>query len=244
MSRVGRDNEVQREAWVRRQLAQLPAGGRLLDAGAGQQRYREHCGHLRYVSQDFAEYRPEESAAGLHMARWDYGRLDIVSDITAIPAADASFDAILCTEVFEHLPDPLAAIREFARLLCPGGQLLLTAPFLSLTHFAPHHYASGFNRYFYETHLVRHGFRVDEICANGNYFELLGQELRRLPGLAERYSGVRLAWYERGVLRLALGLLARLSRRDTGSAETACYGWHVRATRLDGCAAERIGRCA
>ena len=164
MSGVGTDNDAQREAWVQRQLGQLPVGWRLLDAGAGEQRYRQHCGHLSYVSQDFAEYQPEQNTAGLHMARWDYGRLDIVSDITAIPEADASFDAILCSEVFEHLPDPLAAVREFARLLRPGGQLLLTAPFLSLTHFAPHHYATGFNRFFYERHLVRYGFCVDEIC--------------------------------------------------------------------------------
>ena len=51
MSSVGRDNDAQREAWVQRQLARLPVGWRLLDAGAGEQRYRQDCGHLSYVSQ-------------------------------------------------------------------------------------------------------------------------------------------------------------------------------------------------
>jgi 2-polyprenyl-3-methyl-5-hydroxy-6-metoxy-1,4-benzoquinol methylase len=43
----------------------------------------------------------------------------------------------MCVEVFEHLPEPIKAVEEFARLFKPGGYLILTAPFCSLTHFAP-----------------------------------------------------------------------------------------------------------
>jgi len=64
--------------------------------------------------------------------------VDVISDITSIPLPDASFDACLCTEVLEHLPHPIEALRELARLLRPGGRLILTAPFCSLTHFSPH----------------------------------------------------------------------------------------------------------
>ena len=53
---VGRANESTRHAWVVRQLKRLPAGSRLLDAGAGEQRFRPFCAHLKYVAHYFAQY--------------------------------------------------------------------------------------------------------------------------------------------------------------------------------------------
>jgi 2-polyprenyl-3-methyl-5-hydroxy-6-metoxy-1,4-benzoquinol methylase len=53
----------------------------------------------------------------------------IQSDLNApLPRPDASFDAIISTEVIEHLENPRAVFRELSRLLRPGGQLLLTTP--------------------------------------------------------------------------------------------------------------------
>ena len=90
----------------------------------------------------------------LQTKTWDNSKLDIVSDIIQIPLPDNSVDAIMCTEVLEHLPNPILAIKEFSRLIKPAGYLILTAPFASLVHFAPYHFASGFSRYFYEKHLA------------------------------------------------------------------------------------------
>jgi ubiquinone/menaquinone biosynthesis C-methylase UbiE len=165
---VGTLNEERRNQWIADTLASLPAGWRLLDAGAGEQQYRRFCSHLQYVSQDFAKYQPRADDIGLHGDEWHYGTLDIVSDITSIPEPDASFEAVLCSEVIEHLPNPVEAIREFARLLRSGGQLIITAPFASLTHQAPYHFSTGFNRYFYEKHLDEYGFEITEIAPNGS----------------------------------------------------------------------------
>jgi ubiquinone/menaquinone biosynthesis C-methylase UbiE len=228
---VGRRNQSAREDWLESSLARFEAGSRILDAGAGTQQYRRFCEHLDYVSQDFAAYDGRGDGEGLQTGEFDYGDLSIVSDIVDIPEPSASFDAIMCVEVLEHLPDPADAIREFSRLLKPGGELVLTAPFDSISHFAPHHYCSGFNHYWYETHLPSNGFRIAEITPNGNYFEYLAQEVYRIPSVSRRYSHTRLNLFELGWLyALELGL-SRLSKRDSGSAELLCFGYHVRAIR-------------
>jgi len=228
---VGTTNESTRVAWLKNTLAAVPAGSRILDAGAGECQYSRFCDHLTYVSQDFAQYDGRGDEGALQMGDWCQDGLDIVGDITEIPEPDASFDAIMCVEVLEHLPDPLAAIREFTRLLRPGGSLILTAPFCSLTHFSPFHFASGFNRYFYEHHLPIQGFKIVEIEANGNYFEYLAQELRRLLSVGERYSGSGPTRIERYALRSVIGMLARFSDRDQESKELLCFGYHVLATK-------------
>jgi ubiquinone/menaquinone biosynthesis C-methylase UbiE len=137
---VGTGNIVTQRKWIEEKLISLPAGMRILDAGAGEQQYKKYCSHLNYVSQDFAQYNGIGDSIGLQVGKWSNVNLDIISDISHIPEPDASFDIILCTEVFEHLPNPIAAIQEFSRLLKKDGQLIITAPFCSLTHFSPYHF--------------------------------------------------------------------------------------------------------
>ena len=230
-SQAGSDNDAFRDRWLAKTLAEIPAETRLLDAGAGEQRFRKYCTHLRYVSQDVAQYDGAGDAKGLQTGEWKFGDLDLVCDIAAIPEPDGSFGAILCTEVLEHIADPLRALDEFARLIEPGGQLIVTAPFCSLTHFAPYHFSTGLSRYYYEQHLPARGFEIVEMTPNGNYFEFLAQELQRLPSIAERYAAGGLTNGERLVLNHLLGLLGRCSAEDRGSSELLCFGWCVRAKK-------------
>jgi len=180
-------NEANRQQWLALTLSTLPPGARLLDAGAGELKNRAHCAHLDYVSQALGEYTGGGDE-GLSSNLWDATKVDILSDITSIPEPDASFDAILCSEVLEHVPEPTHALDEFTRLLKPGGILILTAPFASNVHMAPCHFCSGFSKYWYEHHLSARGLEIRELTANGDWYALLRQEITRLGGM-ERSKG-------------------------------------------------------
>ncbi len=224
-------NEINRQAWLKQTLNDLPNGARLLDAGAGELKNRQYCSHLDYVSQDFCQYQGEAGNApeeGLQTKSWDTTRIDLVSDITAIPAPDASFDVILCSEVLEHVPEPTHALDEFARLLKPGGVMILTAPFASNVHMAPYHYCSGFSKYWYEYHLAQRGFHIETMTANGDWYALLLQEITRLGGL-ERQRG-NWTWpfaYAYGLL----GLLYFKLRDNRQATDLACFGWQCVAVK-------------
>lgn len=208
----------------------MPAGLRILDAGAGELRNKPLCRHLVYVSQDFCQYEGRGDGTGLQTGSWMTDKVDIVSDISAIPEPEASFDVILCSEVFEHLPDALPALDEFSRLLKPGGKLILTAPFASLVHFAPYHFATGYGRYWYEHHLPARGLRIESLEPNGDWFSFLRQELLRLPSVARTYgdwcwpfaylfTGLAMAYF-----------LIRPKRRVAD--DLACLGWHCIAVKV------------
>jgi ubiquinone/menaquinone biosynthesis C-methylase UbiE len=228
---TGTRNEIPRWQWTIDRLKELPEGTRLLDAGAGERRFKPYCTHLRYVAQDFAQYDGQGNQAGLQTGTWDQTGLDIVCDITAIPEPDGAFGAVLCTEVLEHVPDPVLALKELARLTAPGGIMILTAPFCSITHFAPYHFSTGFSRYFYEHHLASLGLDILQICPNGDYFEYLAQELLRAPHVAEAYGAPGLEDDEAIAAKAVLNALARYSRVATSSAELLCYGYHVVAKK-------------
>lgn len=231
MITIGTRNLSNREMWLEKTLKQIPAGSRILDAGAGELEYKKYCSHLEYVSQDFCQYEGKGDEKGLQTEKWNTAQIDIVSDIVVIPEKDKSFDAIMCIEVFEHIPEPVKAIKEFSRLLKKGGFLILTAPFCSLTHFAPFHFYSGYNRYFYEHHLKEAGFEIMEIIPNGNYFSYLAQEIRRIPYCAERYALKKVSLFTRLIIKIILFILERIEKNDKNSSEFLCFGYHVFARK-------------
>ncbi len=230
MMPVGTSNDSARETWIINTLKKIPEGLRILDAGAGELRYKKHCSHLQYVAQDFGQY-DGSGDVGLQTGSWDQTKLDIECDIIAVPEPDGSFDAIMCIEVFEHIPDPLAALKEFKRLLKPGGYLIITAPFASITHFAPYFFYTGFSKYFYETHLEKNGFTINDMVFSGNYFEFMAQELRRVNVVAKKYTGARQGIIGKIGVQLLLWSLSKLSAKGQASSELLYHDCHVYARK-------------
>lgn len=56
------------------------------------------------------------------------GRVAIQADLTALPFAAGTFDAIICTHVLEHIPDDQAAIAEMRRVLAADGAAFVMVP--------------------------------------------------------------------------------------------------------------------
>jgi ubiquinone/menaquinone biosynthesis C-methylase UbiE len=231
MITFGRNNQQSRLKWIGTQLAQIPCGQTVLDAGAGEQKNKIFCSHLNYVSQDFCEYKGQGNNSGLQTGLWDTSKIDIISDITAIPVPDEVYDVIILTEVLEHLPRPIEALKELFRVLKRGGRIIITAPFCSLTHFAPYHYSTGFSKYWYEYHLPEIGFNQVAISANSGWIDYVAQEIWRIPFIGRRYSIGFLGWLALLAALPVLGLLRLMKIFDRGSDELLTFGFHVMAKK-------------
>lgn len=132
--------------------------GRVLDVGAGQAPWRELLSQAEYVGLDV------ESADSFGMRR----QPDVVYyDGCAMPFDSASFDHVMCSEVLEHVPDSAAFMTEVARVLRPGGSLILTVPWSARLHHVPNDYVR-FTRYGLERLLRAAGFSQMHVQERGN----------------------------------------------------------------------------
>ena len=110
-----------RRAMLRRLVAPV-AVGRALDVGCGSGGNTEV---LRDLGWDVTGLEYSPTAAELARSRG----LDIVQgDATSLPFADASYDLVMSTDMWEHVQDDVAVARESARVLRPGGRLLVAVP--------------------------------------------------------------------------------------------------------------------
>jgi SAM-dependent methyltransferase len=229
------------DQWVSQQASQVLPGSRVLDVGAGSCRYRSLFAHCEYKTQDFKQHVGSTVGPLADRGIWKYGDIDYVSDAANIPVPDGAFDVILCTEVLEHVPEPIQVVRELGRILKSGGKLILSAPLTSGLHQEPFHFYGGYTPYWYQRFLGEAGFEHIEVTANGGFFKHYGQESQRFSALLDprRVHGlaryfllpfwlITLPWF-RLVLPLACHWLDRL---DTHRGFTV--GYHVTAYKLQG----------
>lgn len=102
---------------------------------------------------------------------------DVVGDIARMPFENNSYGTIVCSEVFEHLQDPKAAVSEIHRVLKPGGLLLLTTRFLFPIHDAP----SDFWRYTpFSLRLLFKEWEILEIIPESDTFSTLAVLIQRI----------------------------------------------------------------
>lgn len=101
--------------------------GSLLDVG---------CGRKPYVSL----FPRIDKHIGIDIPTSMHGlsQVDVAGSILFLPFTNDFFDNVLCTEVLEHVPEPLMALREMWRVAKPGGILLLTVPLSEQLHEEPY----------------------------------------------------------------------------------------------------------
>ncbi len=221
--------DVQAGSVWRDLAAELPqARGRVLDVGCGSQPYRVLMPKkVDYVGIDIAE---AEAHFGYKMPDTIYYSGD------TWPVEDQSVDYVLCTETLEHVADPAQFLGQAARVLRPGGTLLLTVPFSARWHFIPHDYwrytPSGLKRL-----LTQAGFTDVAVYARGNATTVACYKVMALilpllfpqEGGAASGGGSRLPGLLALPLFLILAVIANRSLKSAGGDD--CLGYTALAKR-------------
>ncbi|MEX2262550.1 MAG: class I SAM-dependent methyltransferase [Bryobacteraceae bacterium] len=158
--------------------AGLPDGIRVLDAGAGESRHAPFFVRQRYISVDL----------GIGDEAWNYSSLNAVADLTSLPFPSGSFAACINIVTLEHVPEPACVIQEMARVLEPGGRLLVVAPLEWEVHQAPHDYFR-YTRHGLERLFTCAGLAGIDVQPVGGYFRMMGRRL--LNGLQFFAGGAR-----------------------------------------------------
>lgn len=148
------------------EITKIRTGSRVLDLG----------GHKLYKRGrfDIEKYPLQVTYANLVN---DKGA-DIQCDGAQIPIRSGVFDAVICSQMLEHVPDPSLILQEVYRVLKPDGCLLATVPFLFRVHGDPYDY-SRFTDYYWQSLLKKTGFIDVSIEKQGSFYTVLVDFLKQ-----------------------------------------------------------------
>lgn len=165
--------------WLKSELEILPDGSRLVDIGAGPVQFADLTERLSVCHVDHFPYRP----------------INIVTDISRpLPLADSCSDAVMLSNVLEHVYAPDRLLSECHRLLRPEGYLFLVVPFLIKEHQAPYDFFR-YTRYGLRRLAEDAGFSDISVDPLGNIFDVYdvdrwvrAQDIREGTGGARRVA--------------------------------------------------------
>ena len=168
------------------------AHGRLLDLGCGRvplyEAYRERICTCTCV----------DWANTIHQSEYVDHECDLNEPL---PLDDASFDTIVLSDVLEHLHNPGSLWSEMARLLAPGGKIIMNTPFFYQLHEIPHDYYR-YTEYALRRFADESGLNVIKIESVGGFPEvatdLTVKFMLRLPNLMRicmRPIAIGLQWF-------------------------------------------------
>jgi SAM-dependent methyltransferase len=160
--------------FIKTAASQIPESSLIFDAGAGSSPYLRYLHRHRYQSSDI---QPGNNVT-------------FVADLHHLPISDRRYDAVICTQVLEHVQYPQKVLDELFRVLRPGGAIFLTAPQGWGLHQEPHHYFN-FTSYGLQLLFRDAGFRDISINERGGILWYLGKRIRILiPYLYWQYRGI------------------------------------------------------
>jgi SAM-dependent methyltransferase len=131
---VGLRDQI-REGWFNGKTGELTKGVRVrstdtvIDVGCGEGGIIGFCAGqgAEVIFVDMDEKRLAETEARIRVSPAHAYRA-ILSQCDPIPLPDATGDLVICTEVLEHVPDPIQFLGELIRVAKPGGRIIVTVP--------------------------------------------------------------------------------------------------------------------
>jgi SAM-dependent methyltransferase len=156
--------------------------------------------------------------------------IDLVGSADNLPVDAASGDAVLSSQVLEHLQDPVASIREAHRALKPGGYFFLSCPFLYPVHGIPYDF-TRLTWYSLEKILAETGFKILEKKSIGGFWYVAGTfsliYLKGVPGLQRLGLYRPAAWLTRTFFSLLHRIEGRMIAARGGDLATTRLAWVV-----------------